>query len=112
MFEKTKNFIDDHRKEITTAVVTATVVAGCAVGIHLGRKYNLLKCLERNDAMNTIYRVLKDIPDGTKVRVYGGIFDRGVVPNELGEIGKDMIARGADEFGDAFTHFIAIKKET
>lgn len=109
MFDKTKKFIKDHREEIAIAVVTTAVAVGCGVAYCYGCKIKA-KELESNEAMKIINRVLGDIPESAKIRVYGGIIRSGLNPKELGALGEQMIIQGADELGDAFTHFIAIKK--
>lgn len=109
MFEKTKKFIKKHDKviAITAAVAGAAVCGG--LGYHFGRTH-IFRTLKNNGAMETIMHVFDDIPEGNKIRAFGGIINSGIAPKELGELGKVMVSEGADELGDAFTHFIAIKK--
>lgn len=110
MFEKTKKFIKDHDEEIIGFAVAAGTLVCIGLGIHVASKYRFQKKLNNNDAMKTIMKVFDDIPDGCKIRAYGGIATTGFAPKELGELGKAMIESGADEVGDIFTHFIAIEK--
>lgn len=109
MFEKTKKFIKDHDKAITVVAIAAGVLACGGLGYHFGRTH-IFRKLKNNGAMETIMRVFDGIPEGCAIRAFGSIQDSGIAPNELGELGKVMVECGADELGDLFTHFIAVKK--
>ena len=111
MFEKTKKFVKDHNKEITIVAVAAGALVCCGLGYHFGRTH-IFRKLKNNGAMEIIMRVFDDIPEGHKIRAFGSIVDQGIAPNELGELGKIMVEKGADELGDLFTHFIAVEKVT
>lgn len=109
MFEKTKKFIKDHDKAITVVAIATGVVVCGGLGYHFGRTH-IFRKLKNNGAMEAIMRVFDDVPDGCKIRAFGGIINPGIAPNELGELGKVMVEQGADELGDLFTHFIAVEK--
>jgi hypothetical protein len=109
MFEKTKKFIKDHEKAITLVAVTTGTLVGCGLGYRFGRTH-IGRVFKNNPAMQNIMRVFDGIPEGCKIRVFGSITNPGLAPDKLGELGKMMVEEGADELGDAFTHFIAIKK--
>lgn len=109
MFEKTKKFIKKHDKVIAITAVTAGAVVCGGLGYHFGRTH-IFRVLKNNGAMEAIMRVFDDIPEGHKIRVYGGIVNNAIAPNELGELGKRMVEAGVDELGDTFSHFIAIEK--
>lgn len=109
MFEKTKEFVKKHHTEIEVAAAIVATTVGCLAGVYCAHKIEV-KRIKSNEAMNIIFNVLGDIPDGAPIRVYGGIIRAGLNPKELGKLGEQMIVEGADALNDAFTHFIAIKK--
>lgn len=109
MFEKTKQFIKDHRTEIAVVGAVAATAVVCMAGAYCGRKIEA-KRINSDPAMKAIFEVLYDIPEGTPIRVYHCIHPVGIKPAEFAKLGEDAIAKGADALNDAFTHFIAIKK--
>lgn len=109
MFEKTKKFVKNREKVITIVAVVAGAAVCGGLGYHFGRTH-IFRKLKNNGAMETIAHVFNDIPEGCAIRAFGGITNPGITPNELGELGKKMVEAGADELGDMFSHFIAIKK--
>lgn len=109
MFEKTKEFVKKYHTEIEVAAAIVATTVGCLAGVYCAHKIEV-KRIKSDKAMKIIFDVLDDIPNGTQVRVFGGISGPGLNPKELGELSEQMIAQGADALNDAFTHFIAIKK--
>lgn len=109
MFEKTKKFVNEHKTEIYAVAAGAVVVIAACAGYQYAVR-SVAKDIRGNGAMEIIHAVLNDIPEGTKIRVYGGIRATGLTAKDLGKLGESMIAQGADEVEDAFTHFIAIRK--
>lgn len=111
MFEKIKEFNKKHPNLIPAAVMIGTAAAGCAVAYYCGAHFKP-RYPASNKAMNVIADVLYDMPVGTKIQAFGGIYRDGVPAKELGELGAEMIRKGVDESADLFTHFIAIRKNT
>lgn len=104
--EKVKNWIKENKMAIFHGVAGGTIAA---IGVYVGYRGCLkdiggsyvvtdkdLECLLRdaNDNMKGIGRYLR-------------IFDKGLKPSELGELGKAMLEVGcpADQ---EFTHFVAL----
>ena len=109
MFEKTKKFVNEHKTEIYAVAAGAAIVVAACAGYQYAMK-SVTKDISGNGAMQIIHHVLNDIPEGTKIRAYGGIHCAGLTAKDLGKLGESMLAQGADEIKDAFTHFIAIEK--
>lgn len=109
MFDKIKKFNKKHPNIIPCVVMGVTTVAGCAAAYYCGANFKA-RYPASNEAMNIIADVLYDMPVGTKIQAFGGIYADGVPAKELGELGAEMIRKGADESADLFTHFIAIRK--
>lgn len=104
---KFKAYLKEHSDEIKAVAcyVGGVIVAGAA-GYVIGRRLRENEVIVNSEI---IKKVFTDIPDGTKVNIFGGIKREGLVADALGELGKAIVEEGASDT-DAFTHFIAIGK--
>lgn len=108
--QKIKEFAKKYETEIKLWGSVAMVIGGSGlIGYSIGCQRN--KSLPNEICVNNevVKRVFSDIPNGTKVNLFGAIKKTGVTKDELGELGKIMEKLGVPE-DDKFTHFIAIGK--
>lgn len=102
-----KKFVKEHKNELTIAGVG---ILGAVLGYGLCSKVRIGDCyVVHHEGMNRLLR------DATKVYnnrgcVYTAVTDVPFKPEELGELGKDMLTLVKDD-DVGFTHFIAIAKK-
>ena len=105
---KVKEFVANHKDEI----IGFATIAGCvAIGVAIGRKLEY-------EEITSKYFVVKDEPTAKilnsayelgKIGIFTGSKSTPIKPENLGELGEEIIRCGGGEHG--FTHFIAIGKD-
>lgn len=109
MKNKVKIWIKDHSEEIILDAVVA--VAGVGVGVWFGNKIGANKVYRDKTVLTagtTIEAVVKSVANTYQEGcLMFGLINAKYTPDQLGELGKQMINSGAP-CDKNFTHFIAV----
>lgn len=106
--ENIKNFVINHEKGITNAIIIGGCVLSCFAGAAICNRINASKNLGESGEL--IIKILRDAREqyGENAHVIGGVCEQ-LGWEDLGKLGETMI-QSVDVSDTTFTHFIAIGK--
>ena len=109
--EKVKKYLKENKKEVTRILIgSGLTIFGCVIGYKCGVRHVFKKEFVVGDEL-----VKAVLTDADKVIDHKGVFgighDVGFKPEDLGELGKRILAANSRAKDIKFSHFVAIGKD-